>query len=171
MAGKDAVSKYLSPEQDDRLAQALRSDDVYKIVLLYTDWDIILPILVKYQLISEKRQEVLKTKTKGDAAAAFPALLTRKKSQALRRGFLLALKESAPAVQNHNMLLTILTRATGVDVKGLEEEQVASELATGALLCVCVRAWCVCVCVLYQHIPRCHGNRAKIYRVNKPARI
>ena len=143
MAGKDAVSKQLSPEQDDRLAQVLRSD-MYDTVLRHTDWDIILPILVKYQLISEKRQEVLKTKTKGDAAVAFPALLTRKKSQALRRGFLLALKESAPAVQNHNMLLSALTKATGVDVKRLEEEHVASEMATGALLCVCV---CVCVCV------------------------
>ena len=142
MAGKEAAPRGLSTEQDDRLLKALR-DDLYDTVLYHTDWDMVLSSLVKSGFISEKRQKILEKKTQGDAAVAFLALL--RKSQALRRGFLLALKESATSVPSHNMLLSSLTKAAGVDMKSLEEEDVVHTVATGMLtVSVCV---CGVVCV------------------------
>ena len=86
-------------------------------------------ILVKSGFINEKRQKVLEKKTQGDAAVTFLALL--KKSQSIRWGFLLALKESATSLPNHNMLLSSLMKAAGVDVKSLEEEHVVHRVANG----------------------------------------
>ena len=81
MAGKEDVTKTLSTEEDARLLKALR-DDFYETVLHRTDWGTILSSLVKSGFISEKRQKVLETKTQGDAAVAFIALL--KKSESIR---------------------------------------------------------------------------------------
>ena len=142
MAGKDAVSKTLSTEEDARLLKALR-DDFYDTVLHRTDWGTILSSLVQSGFISEKRQKVLETKTQGDAAVAFIALL--KKSQLIRRGFLLSLKETATDLPSHNMLLSTLTKAAGVDMKSLEEEHVLRTMATGmSAMCICM---CACMCV------------------------
>ena len=138
MAGKAAVSKELGTEEDARLLKVL-SKDLYDTALYQTDWDTILSSLVKSGFVSEKRQKKLEKKTQGDAAAAFLALL--KTSRSIRRGFLLALKESATSVPSHNTLLSSLTKAVGVDMKSLEEEHT---VATGTCVCVCA---CVCVFV------------------------
>ena len=147
MASKAAVSKTLSKEEDARLLKVL-SDDFYHTVLHHTDWGTILSSLVKSGFVSEKRQKVLENKTQGNAAVSFIALL--KKSQSIRRGFLLALKETATFVSSHNMLLSSLTKAAGVDMKSLEEEHVLHTVATGTwVVCVCVLACvyiCTCVC-------------------------
>ena len=136
MAGKAAVSTGLSAQQDDRLLKTIR-DVLYDTVLNHTDWETVLSILVKSGFINEKRQKVLEKKTQGDAAVAFLALL--KKSQPIRWGFLLALKESASSLPNHNMLLSSLTKAAGVDVKSLEEEHAVAKVAAGmSTVCVCV---------------------------------
>ena len=152
MAGRAAVSKTLSTEEDARLLKSLR-DDFYDTVLYHTDWDTILSSLVKFGFVSEKRQKVLENKTQGNAAVSFIALL--KKSQSIRRGFLLALKETATSVSSHNMLLSSLTKAAGVDMKSLEEEHVLHTVATGTwVVCVCVLACvyiCTCVCALEFH--------------------
>ena len=147
MASKAAVSKTLSTEEDARLLKAL-CDDLYDTVLYQTDWDTILSSLVKSGFVSEKRQKVLENKTQGDAAVWFIALL--KKSRSMRRGFLLTLKETATSVSSHNMLLSTLTKAAGVDMKSLEEEHVLRTVATGMwAVYVCVLACvyiCTCVC-------------------------
>ena len=141
MAGKEAEApRGLSTEQDDRLVKVLR-DDLYDSVLYHTDWDTVLSSLVKSGFISEDRLRKLTNKPKSDAAASFQALLMRAKSQVLRRGFLKALKESATSVPKHNMLLSSLTKAAGVDMKSLEEEDVVLTAASG------MSAVCVCVCV------------------------
>ena len=141
MAGKEAAPKELSTEQDGRLLKTL-CDDLYDTVLYHTKWDMVLASLVKSGFISEKRQKVLEKKTQGDAAVTFLALLKLKKSQSIRRGFLLALKESATSVPSHNMLLSSLTKAAGVDMKSLEEEDVVHTVATGMYVCVCA---CACM--------------------------
>ncbi len=74
MAGRAAVSKELSTEEDARLLKVL-SDDLYDIVLYQMDWDTVLSSLVKSGFVSEKSQKKLEKKTQGDAAAVFLALL------------------------------------------------------------------------------------------------
>ena len=118
-------------EQDERILKAIR-DDFHETVLHTTDLKSLLPILVKFGYISEERHEKLKTKTQSDAAATFQAMLRKKKSQALRRGFLLALMESATSVRDHRTLLNTLIEAAKVDMKSLmEEERDARAVATG----------------------------------------
>ena len=74
MAGRAAVSKTLSTEEDARLLKAL-CDYLHDTVLHHTDWDTVLSSLVKFGFVSEKRQKVLENKTQGDAAVAFITLL------------------------------------------------------------------------------------------------
>ena len=134
MASKEAVSTGLSAEQDDRLLKAIR-DELPDSVLHKTDWETVLSILVKSGFINEKRQKVLEKKTQGDAAVTFLALL--KKSQPIRWGFLLALKESATSLPSHNVLLSSLMKAAKLDVKILEEEHAVAKVAAG-MSTVCV---------------------------------
>ena len=63
MAGRAAVSKELSTEEDARLLKVL-SDDLYDTVLYQTDWDTVLSSLVKSGFVSEKRQKKLEKKTR-----------------------------------------------------------------------------------------------------------
>ena len=133
------ISKEPSTEQDERILKAIRGD-FHDTVLYKTDLKSLLPILVKSGYMSESRQRTLTKKTEGDASATFQALLIRRKSQTLRRGFLLALKESAMSVPSHNMLLSSLTKAAGVDMKSLEEEHVVrtAYVVTGtSAVCLC----------------------------------
>ena len=156
-SGRQAVSKEPTV-QDKRLLEALR--DYYQTLTSTVDVESLLPILEKSGCISKERREILKKKARSNATATFYSLLTRNKSQALRRGFLLALKESAASIPNHGTLLTTLTSAAEVDMKSLEEERVVGAVAAGMSACVCVRACvrvcvCVCVCVhacVYLHV-------------------
>ena len=140
MAGKAAVSKELGTEEDARLLKVL-SKDLYDTVLYQTDLGTILSTLVKSGFVSEKRQKKLEKKSQEDAAAAFLALL--KTSRSIRRGFLLALKETATSVPSHNTLMSSVTKRAKVDMKSLEEEHT---VVTGTCACVCAYV-CVCVCV------------------------
>ena len=149
-SGEQNISKEPSAEQDERILKAIR-DDFHETVVYKTDLKSLLPILVKSGYMSESRQRTLTKKTEDDASATFQALLTKSKSQTLRRGFLLALKESAMSVPSHNMLLSSLTKAAGVDIKSLEEEHVVrtAHVVTGT------SAVCVCVCArshLHVHV-------------------
>ena len=145
-SGEQVVSREPT-EQDKRILDALRAN--CQMTPNLVNLKSVLPIMEKSGYISEERREILlKRKTQSDAATAFHILLMRKKSQALRRGFLLALKESAASVPNHQILLAALTEAAELDIKNLEEESVVGAVATGmSALSVRARA-CVCVCVI-----------------------
>ena len=143
-SGETFTPKEPSANQDERILNAIR-EDFYETIVYKTDLKSLLPILVKSGHLSENRQRKLTNKPQRDAATSFQAMLMRAKSQALRRGFLLALKETATSVPSHNMLLSSLTKAAGVDMKSLEKENVVLTAASG-MSTLCVRA-CVHACV------------------------
>ena len=141
-AGEPISSKEQSAELDERILHAIR-EDFHETIVYKTDLKSLLPVLVKFGYLSENRRRIFERKSLRDATALFHALLTIEKSRSLRRGFLLALKETATSVSSHNTLLSSLTKAVGVDMKSLEEEHA---VATGTCVCVCCST---CLSVVY----------------------